>query len=176
MNRHKLVVFMTLFLVLGSVARATSDKKFSGQKGDRAPNFLLKDLRGNKVKLSDFRGKHVILNFWATWCPPCVDEMPSYQKLAVEYPEIVILAINFDEDEQTVRKFVTERLLTITVLLDKGGKIKNSYGVIGFPEAFMIYPDGKLAEKIIGGPIDWQGHGLNPNDKLMLDKFLRGEL
>lgn len=175
-NRHKLTVFITFFLVLGFVACRHNYKKFSGQKGDWAPNFSLKDLRGNKVKLSNFRGKYVILNFWATWCPPCVDEMPSYQKLAVEHPEVIILAINFDEDEQTVRKFVDEKHLTFAVLLDKGGKVKDSYGVDGFPETFMINPDGKLVKKILGGPIDWQGHGPDPDDKLMLDKFLRGEL
>ncbi len=130
-------------------------------KGVPAPNFSLPGLEGNKVSLTDFRGKVVLLNIWATWCAPCVEEMPSMEKLYQELKgeDFELLAISVDESgAEAVKPFMERHKLGFPVLLDTKGEIKNLYQATGVPESFIIDKDGMIVEKIIG-PRDWAASG-----------------
>jgi thiol-disulfide isomerase/thioredoxin len=92
-----------------------------------APNFELKNPAGKSLSLKDFRGKVVFLNFWATWCPPCIEEMPAMEKLHQELEKdgLVMLAVNFQEGLERVKEFFTQHNLTFTPLLDRDGKLSS---------------------------------------------------
>jgi peroxiredoxin len=117
--------------------------------GDPAPDIEVMTLTGEPKKLSDFRGKVVLLNFWATWCVPCVTEMPSLERLYQLYRSkgLEVVALNFDmpRDFAAVKKFVAEQGLTMHVLQDPKMLALNSYRVSGFPETFFIDRNGKIA-------------------------------
>ena len=130
----------------------------SVREGTRYIDFELSDLRGNSRKLSDFQGKLIILNFWATWCPPCRAEMPSmerlYRKLKAEGLEIV--AIDLREGANLVEPFVKEYSLTFPVLLDRDGRVGAKYGVRSIPTTYVIGRDGTVIAGRIGGQ-EWDG-------------------
>ncbi|MEK4254808.1 redoxin domain-containing protein [Ureibacillus sp. FSL K6-2830] len=120
-----------------------------------APEFTLTDLSGADVKLSDFKGKIVILNFWATWCPPCREEMPAMQKFYEQNKEngIEIVAVNLtniDNGVQAVESFVQDYGLTFPILLDKDGVVGNTYGILTLPTSYILDPKGGVIQKIIG--------------------------
>lgn len=122
-----------------------------------ASDFSLPGLDGKQVKLSDYRGKVVLLNIWATWCLPCVEEMPSMQKLYNEFKggDFEILAVSIDaQGREVVAPFMKNHKLTFPALLDPQGTIKTAYGLTGVPESFIIDKDGILIKKIVG-PLDW---------------------
>jgi peroxiredoxin len=117
------------------------------QVGDVAYDFLAPDLSGNVVTLADFRGQPVIINFWATWCPPCRVEMPELQAAYEEYQDegLVILAVDFQESAETVSRFFYDQMgLTFTPLLDENGRIAQQYGVSNFPTSYFVGPDGRV--------------------------------
>jgi len=125
--------------------------------GKPAPDFSLPDLDGKKVNLSDYLGKVVLVNIWATWCLPCVEEMPSMQKLYNEFKndDFEILAVSIDvQGLEVVAPFMENHKLTFPALLDPQGTVKTPYGITGVPESFIIDKDGTLVKKIIG-PLDW---------------------
>jgi peroxiredoxin len=125
--------------------------------GDMAPDFTLEDTEGNKVTLSSLRGKVVMVNFWATWCPPCKEEMPSMERLnkMMTGEDFVMLAINTDDNgRDVVPDFLEKNPHDFTVLYDDQGGVKQSYGVYKMPESFIINKDGKIVEKVVGA-IDW---------------------
>ncbi len=127
------------------------------QVGEMAPDFTFPDLDGNMVTLSSLRGKVVFINIWATWCPTCIDEMPSMEKLYQQTKEmgLEILAVSIDVlGEQVVRPFMEKYKLTFPALLDNQGKIKRLYATTGVPESFILDKEGRLAFKAIG-PRDW---------------------
>jgi thiol-disulfide isomerase/thioredoxin len=101
------------------------------------------------VTLSDYRGQWVILNFWATWCPPCVEEMPYLNQLAAER-DLVVLGVNFNEDRERVAAFVAEQGIDFPILLAPDEITLLFYGVRGLPRTFVIAPDGALAHTAIG--------------------------
>lgn len=111
----------------------------------------LPDLNGNRVRLSDFRGRVVLLNFWASWCPPCLEEMPSMEELhrAMGTEGLVVLAVNLGEDAPGVRKFMHERGLTFPVLMDRG-ESPLSFGAYGIPVTYLIDRRGRAAAKVVG--------------------------
>lgn len=122
-----------------------------------APEFRLPDLHGRTHQLSDYRGKIVFLNLWATWCPPCREEMPSMERLyhRLRDDEFVMLAISQDEQiNEAVRPFVEQMRLSFPILLDPQGKVPPKYGVTGYPETFIIDRAGRVIDHIIG-PRDW---------------------
>lgn len=123
------------------------DKDQSTSDKIMAPDFTLEDLDGNDVSLSDYRGKIVVLNFWAVWCRYCVEEMPDFDALNKELEEsgdAVILAVNVQESSKTIQDFLTEKDFSLNVLLDKDGAIASTYGIPGLPTTFFINPDGSL--------------------------------
>ena len=130
-------------------------------KGVPAANFTFPDLDGNMMSLADFRGKVVLLNIWATWCAPCVAEMPSMQKLyqGLRDEGLEILAVSIDESgAEAVKPFMEKHKLEFPVLLDTKGDIKDLYQNTGIPESFIIDKHGMIVEKIIG-PREWASSG-----------------
>jgi len=127
------------------------------QPGLKMPNFTFPDINGREVSLSDHRGKVVLVNVWATWCPPCRQEMPSMQSLYEKFKgeNFEILAVSIDsEGREAVAPFMRKMNLTFPALLDPGETIRSLYGITGVPESFIIDKQGILVEKIIG-PINW---------------------
>lgn len=124
--------------------------------GSTVIDFMLPDMNGREVSLKDYRGKVVFLNFWATWCKPCEDEMPSMQQLhqALNGQPFEILAVSIDSDAAPVKKFISAYGLTFTVLHDRNGRIKDKYKTTGVPETFIIDQNGVVAEKVMG-PRNW---------------------
>jgi peroxiredoxin len=127
------------------------------QEGFLAPDFELSNLDGETVLLSDLRGKAILLNFWATWCPPCRSEMPAMQQVYMDYePEkFVILAVNNlrQDRKENVEAFIFEENLTFPVLLDNFGSVSTRYQVKSMPTTFFIDPEGIIREVVIGGPM-----------------------
>jgi peroxiredoxin len=131
------------------------------ERGMPAPNFTLPDLDGKMVSLADHRGQVVLLNIWATWCAPCVAEMPSMEKLHRELKDekFVILAVSVDESgADAVRPFMKKHRLSFPALIDNAGTLKSLYRTTGVPESFIIDKGGNIIEKVIG-PRDWAAAG-----------------
>lgn len=127
------------------------------QKGFLAPDFTLERLDGESVTLSDLQGKAVLLNFWATWCPPCKAEMPAFQQAYLDYEDegFVILAVNATQQDslEAINSFREDNSLTFPILLDNDGAVSRSYQVQSMPTSFFINKEGVISEVIIGGPI-----------------------
>ena len=125
--------------------------------GGAAQDFQLPTLRGDYVRLSDYRGKVVFLNLWATWCPPCREEMPSMESLyrRLKSRDFEMLAVSIDrEGEKVVRPFAAKYGLTFPVLLDPESKTHRLYGLTGVPETFIVDKNGMVIKRIIG-PQNW---------------------
>lgn len=137
----------------------SSGPKVGIEKGNLAPDFELETLDGEQVKLSDYRGEKVMLNFWATWCPPCRAEMPDMQKFHEDDEEGVILAVNLLETEQSggegVKPFLEEYGITFTVLSDAETKVANIYNANQLPTSYLIDSDGIIHNKAIG-PLNYE--------------------
>ncbi len=121
-----------------------------------APRFLSMTLQGKKIGNDDLKGKLVVLNFWATWCPPCRLEMPSMERLYQEFKGqgLEVVAINFMEREKAITSFLKENGFSFPVLLDKKGEIARKYGVHGLPVTYLIARNGNLLAKSMGYK-DW---------------------
>lgn len=117
-----------------------------------AKDFKLTDLNGNEVSLSQFKGKKVFLNFWATWCPPCKAEMPDIEIVYNETKDsdLVILAVNIGEKRDTVKSFIDKNKYHFTVLLDSTSAIANTYKIDSIPTSFFIDQDGNIISTHIG--------------------------
>ncbi|MDP1769172.1 MAG: TlpA disulfide reductase family protein [Nitrospirota bacterium] len=126
--------------------------------GKAAPDFALTDLNDKPQRLSDFRGKVVFLNFWATWCKPCREEMPSMEVLHKNFEKdgLVVLAVSIDRVTTTkdIPPFIKGMNLTFPVLIDSWGKTDKPYKRMGVPETFIIDQQGVIREIVIG-PRDW---------------------
>jgi len=128
------------------------------KEGNKAPDFQLSSLDGIEMRLSDMRGKVVFLNFWATWCPPCKEELPHMQKFyqVQKKNEVEVLAVNLTTAERNVNgleKFVKDNGLTFPVLLDKKGEIGQTYQAFTIPTSYLIDKEGIIRKKLIG-PMD----------------------
>ncbi len=125
-------------------------------KGKQAPNFQLTTLDGKAVTLSDYQGKKVILNFWATWCPPCRAEMPhmqTYYEEQAERENVVILAVNLTTNDRGLAKiedFVEEFGLEFAIPMDKKGDVGATYQTISIPTSYMIDTKGRIQNKVVG--------------------------
>lgn len=118
-----------------------------------APDFELADTEGRMHRLSDYRGKTVIINFWTTWCPPCREEIPSMNRAwnALQQEDVVILAINMGEDEDTIFIFTADYPADFPLLLDREGEVIARWPVKGLPTTYVVAPDGRIAYRAIGG-------------------------
>ena len=152
-----LILVVALPIILISLKEKPSKIVIPLKEGRPAPDFTFPDLDGRKVSLSDFRGKVVLVNIWATWCPPCRDEMPSMQKLYERFKgeNFELLAVSIDaEGHKAVAPFMRKMNLTFPALLDPKEKIRSLYQITGVPESFIIDKNGILVQRIIG-PLDW---------------------
>ena len=119
-----------------------------------ATDFALRSLDGEQIQLTDLRGRWVIINFWATWCAPCVEELPLLQQIAEQhFNGLAVLAINMRENEDDVRTFVDQHNLDLQVLLEPDDQTLIDYGVQGLPLSIVVSPGGKVTRRHVG-PVD----------------------
>ena len=144
-----------LLLLLSWSASAYSEQLLTPYKGAQpAPGFELVDVDGEKHRLSDYQGKPLIINFWATWCPPCREEMPSMNRAWQKVKDdVFMLAINVGEDEDTIFVFSADYPIDFPVLLDQSGEVIKQWPVKGLPTTFVVDREGKkgfvLCERLI---------------------------
>ncbi len=146
-----LLVALSLFLAL----EAPGPRLESPRPLEAVPDFTFV-LNGREQKLSDLRGRVVLLNFWATWCPPCVDEMPSLERLHQRLGNrgLVVLGVSVDADPATFDTFLRTYNITFPNYLDPERRISMLYGTFMYPETYIIDGEGRLVRKIIG-PLEW---------------------
>ena len=125
--------------------------------GEVAPDFTLVNMDGEMVSLSDYLGQVVVINFWATWCPPCREEKPTMESLYEKFKEegLVFLAVNVEADgHQVVSQYLLRQSYSFPILLDAKAEVQGLYGVFRYPESYIVDRNGVVAEHVIGGR-DW---------------------
>lgn len=152
-----LLIFFMLFALTLNAEQALTllpDKK-------PAPALLLTDMEGVKHDIRDYRGRPVIINFWATWCPPCRRELPSMNRAwkKIKNEGIVMLAVDVGEDEDTVFTFMADYPIDFTVLLDSSGDISARWPLLALPTTFVLDREGRLVYQAIGGR-EWDNDSL----------------
>ncbi len=159
MKRQRLIMAILLFATVGFAGQSCADTLFKTlgiiEPSVRleAPAFSLTSLDGKELGLEEFRGKLVLLNFWATFCAPCREEMPSMERLWQRFKEkgLVIVAINVDRGgADRVKKFVEEVGVTFPVLFDPEGRVRRNYEIFALPTSYIIGRDGRFLGKIVG--------------------------
>ena|SRR5215207_5950955 len=149
--------FAWVLLSADKSGASTSARIPAPQQGFLAPDFELNTPAGETIKLSELRGQAVLVNLWATWCPPCGAEMQSIEKVYSEYKDqgFTVLAINmtYQDDPLAVLPFVNERGLTFPILLDETGAMAKAYQLRSLPSSYFIRRDGIINEVVIGGPM-----------------------
>ncbi|GFN30603.1 redoxin domain-containing protein [Paenibacillus xylaniclasticus] len=151
------IVIMLGVLLLGGYAIgkalfASSDND-RPKVGGAAPDFTLLDLQGEQHQLSGYKGKAVVLNFWGSFCPPCVKEMPEFERQYEKWKgePFEILAVNLSEGDLTVNNFVKDFDLSYPILRDSNRMIERRYGLEQYPSTFFIKPDGTIMDIFVGG-------------------------
>lgn len=140
------------------VSQPTAPSAPAAVVGAPAPDFELADLDGRTVRLSDYRGRAVLVNFWATWCGPCEAEMPLLQDRYTTYhgSGLEILAVNIGEDEATIRPYVEDLGLDFAIVLDPELAVNDDYRVLGYPTTITIDRDGNVVDVHVGAWLDEQ--------------------
>ncbi|MFD2611971.1 redoxin family protein [Paenibacillus gansuensis] len=160
MGKHKKwiqIVILTAVVLIGAVTiggSLFSEGNKAPAAGDKAPAFTLSGLDGKQHSLSDYKGKYVLVNFWGTFCPPCVEEMPAIQSQYHHWNKekpFEVLGINLSEDAFTVKSFMNQYGLNFPVALDTNRTIEKKYGLVSYPTSFFIGPDGRIVEMYQGG-------------------------
>ena len=123
--------------------------------GSNAPDFTLQD-SDHKVTLSQFRGQVVVLNFWATWCPPCIEETPALVRMQARLRDkgVVVIAVSIDADDAAYHKFLKDYSVNMVTVRDAAKKASSLYGTFGWPESYVIDRNGVIRRKFIGA-VDW---------------------
>lgn len=157
------VLKISIVALLGLLVLAVADAiRYDVVKvGDKAPNFSIHTDNGLTVSRSNFGGKLLVLNFWATWCPPCIDEIPSLNEFQERLKDagVVVLGISVDEDEAVYAKFLRDHGVTFLTARDPGAEIPASYGTFRYPETYIINANGTVLQKIVG-PTQWTDEGM----------------
>ena len=169
MIRHSIVISSYLICLLVYSAVLADDQArsiYKLEKKQLAPDFTLKDVDGKTHSLSDYRGKVVMLNFWATWCPPCRFELPSMERAynKLKQHNVEFLAINLGEDADTIFTFTADYPVSFPLLMDIDSSVSERYPVIGLPTSYFVSPDGYLIYRAIGSR-EW-------DEKKILDKII----
>ncbi|MCI5220616.1 MAG: TlpA family protein disulfide reductase [Candidatus Electrothrix sp. LOE2] len=173
MNKILFIVILLCFSLMLSSCRQEEEqqRKMSGEppprvitmqpdgppvQGNPAPDFTLVDIEGKTWTLADLKGQVVFLNFWATWCPPCVSEMPAMQNLYNTLPQdqFKMLAILYGDEARNATAFAEKLDITLPILLDEGNQVGMNYGLTGVPETFILDKKGIIREKF-QGPAEW---------------------
>jgi peroxiredoxin len=155
---RKILSGLVLALIAGGILYLASPTVRQGGPsvvGTRARDFTF-ETDGRTMRLSDLRGKVVVLNFWATWCPPCVEEMPSLNRLHKQLLSAngTVLAISVDDDPEAYQQFLYRHRIAFPTWRDPEKKVNAAYGTFKFPETYIIDPRGTIARKVIG-PQEW---------------------
>ena len=148
---------LSLLLLLFALSACAKKEEKPALEGNPAPDFALKDLSGREVRLADLRGKVVLLNFWATWCPPCREEIPSMMQLnqAMAGKQFQMVAVSINEGgAQEVGAYFKQSGNTLPALLDTTQAVAKRYGLTGVPETFVIDKQGVILKKVVGG-MNW---------------------
>lgn len=147
---------MTLLSLTGTPAPAAAAGTLAAGTGQPAPPLALRDLDGREIRLETFRGRTVVVNFWATWCAPCVAEMPSLarlrEKLAASGVEVI--GVNLQENAARIRPFAERLGLGFPIVRDHDGSASKTWGARVFPSTFVVGPDQRIALVAIG-EVDW---------------------
>ena len=149
--------FVLLFTALAALISASAC--YSGSRppriGSSAPEISVQD-SDRSVKLSDYRGQVVVLNFWATWCPPCVEEMPSLVEMQrrMKTKGVTVIGVSVDVDQSAYNRFLKDHNVNLLTVRDPGQKSSNLYGTFKFPETYIIDRNGVMRRKFIGA-VDW---------------------
>lgn len=141
-----------------------------------SPDFTLPNLGGEKVSLKDFRGKLLLLNFWASWCAPCREEMPAMERLYQKYRDhgFVIVGVNLKDDKKSALSFVKELKITFPIAFDPKGEVGLIYGAWGLPATYLIDANG-IALARAWGPADWYSPGARDLIEALLDAQKRSK-
>ncbi len=166
MNRNLRIFFYIAILTLSLIwiyfsripaETASASGRIAPHTGFLAPEISLLDTNGNEITLSELRGHPVIINFWATWCPPCRAEMPAMQRAYKDFEEegVIILAVNSTNQDAlpAVQQFIVEYDISFPVLYDNQGTAANTYQISSLPTTFFVGKDGVITEVVIGGPM-----------------------
>ena len=140
----KVALCLVLFLVVAGCDRGQHPERVNTV----APNFSVSD-DSHSVELSKFRGKVVLVNFWATWCAPCIDELPSLMELQRRMPQVSVIAISRDEDPDAYRRFLTKYHVDLLTVRDTSLKVQDLYGTIQIPETYVVDRNGMLRRKFV---------------------------
>ena len=147
---RRIAVFLALLVLCGCYGSSRPPRI-----GTSAPDFIVQDT-DHKVELRDFRGKIVVLNFWATWCPPCVEEMPSLVQLEQRFSNkgVMVIGISVDVDGDAYHKFLKDYKVDFLTVRDPDQKASHLYGTFKYPETYIIDSKGIVRRKFIGA-VDW---------------------
>ena len=168
--RH--ILPLILFVSLTLSVREAICLDAAPEIGKLAPEFSLADVNGKKVNLSEFKGKVILINFWATFCGPCKAEMPSLNNLFSSFKKegFIVLAISTDDSEKPVQSFIKDKSITFPVLMDKDQEVYfDQYGVLGLPTSFLIDRDGIIRDKIRGERV-WDAPEMKEKIGILLSK------
>ena len=173
MSKMKLLKILAFALVVGGALFFALRNKASHplRVGESAPDFSLPTLSPGSITLRDYRQRVVVVNFWVTWCPPCVQELPSLEKFAAQMRAqgVAVMGVSVDEDLAALQKFVSKAHLSFPIARDPDRSVASRYGTFKFPETYIIDRDGRIAEKIVG-PINWQ----DPRIIALVQELARG--
>jgi cytochrome c biogenesis protein CcmG, thiol:disulfide interchange protein DsbE len=149
-GRARFLVLLTLAALFGCYGGSRPSRI-----GSAAPDFVVQDA-DRRVELRDFAGRIVVLNFWATWCPPCVEELPTLVQLQQQFREkgVTVIGVSVDVDADIYHRFLREHKIDFLTVRDPDQKTNNLYGTFKFPETYIIDRKGILRRKFIG-PVDW---------------------
>jgi thiol-disulfide isomerase/thioredoxin len=138
-----IIVCIILVFCIGAFSSCIYRPEMIVNIGQTAPSFELPDLNGQEISLEEFRGKIVLLDFWATWCALCRTTMPTLERLSKEYPnDVALLAINLQESRDVIERYVIEQALSLQILLDEEGTVGTAYGAYAIPMQFLIDRSG----------------------------------
>jgi len=157
-SKRRLLTFGLTVLALGAAlpAAAQGYQVRAWPARQSVPEFATRDMTGHLWRLRDLKGRAVLINFWASWCEPCLNEMPSLQTVAELYgPDtLVVLAVNFKLSIPTIQNFVQKTALQLPVLPDPQGLVARQWGVKAFPTTVLVAADGKV-RSVVQGEVDW---------------------
>ncbi|KHF38881.1 thiol-disulfide oxidoreductase ResA [Halalkalibacter okhensis] len=158
MKQKRLIMRSSILAIIALALAYTFYSNFMADRsvakaGDLSVNFVLHDLEGERIELEEFKGKGVFLNFWGTYCPPCVKEMPIMEELYAEYKEkgVEIIAVNANEPKLTVERFANRHGLTFPIAIDNGLNVIEAYGIRPLPTTVLIDENGVIVRVFTGG-------------------------
>lgn len=152
------LLFLLAVVILGKYTYDQFVPPF--KKGDAVPDFSLIDIEGDTVRLGDLKGRPVLVHFWATWCPQCVQELPLLEDLSKKTPDIKVLTVNEDDTGDIVAQFFGGTRPSFAVLLDPSGRVADRYKSYKVPETFLIDQNGRFLHRFIGA-VSWNSEDVS---------------